>query len=87
MGKEDVAHLYNGMLFDHITEYNKSDFHIDRLVMSMYRIFSCVVGHLGCVHVLAIVNRSVMNIGVYVSFFSYDFLREYAQWWGCCVIW
>ena len=47
MGKEDVAHLYNGMLFDHITEYNKSDFHIDRLVMSMYRIFSCVVGR-GC---------------------------------------
>ena len=37
----------------------------------MYHSFfshSCVVGHLGCFHVLAIVNRSVMNIGVHMSF-------------------
>ena len=28
-------------------EYNQSDFGIDHLVMSMYKIFSCVVGR-GC---------------------------------------
>ena len=35
-------------------------------------------GHLGCFHVLAIVNSAVMNIGVHVIFFfSYGFLRVY----------
>ena len=29
------------------TIYNKSDFCVDHLVMSMYRVFSCVVGR-GC---------------------------------------
>ena len=28
-------------------EYNQSDFGVDHLVMSMYRVFSCVVGR-GC---------------------------------------
>ena len=33
----------------------------------IYSIHSCVDGHLGCFHVLALVN-AVMNIGVHISF-------------------
>ena len=32
-----------------------------------FLIHSCADGHLGCFHVLAIVNSAVMNIGVHVS--------------------
>ena len=32
-----------------------------------FLIHSCADGHLGCFHVLAIINRATMNIGVHVS--------------------
>ena len=37
-------------------------------VYHIFFICSSVEGHLGCFHVLAIVNSSAMNIGVHVSF-------------------
>ena len=44
----------------------------------MYHIFfihSSVKGHLGCFHVLAVVNRAVMNTEVHVSFETMIFSR------------
>ena len=34
----------------------------------IFLIHSSVDGHLGCLHVLAIVNSAVVNVGVHVSF-------------------
>ena len=57
-------------------------------IVCMYRIFilSSIDGHLGCFHVLAIVNSSAMNIGVHV-FLNYGFLWVYAQKWVFWVTW
>ena len=44
-------------------------------------LYSSVVGHLGCLHVLAIINSAAMNIGVHVCFQikGFIFFWKYAQ--------
>ena len=50
-------------------------------------IHSSVDGHLGCFHVLALVNSAAMNIGVHVISLNYSFVQISAQEWDCWMIW
>ena len=51
-----------------------------------FLIHSSADGHLGCFHVLAIINSAAMNTGVHVSLFPSGFLSVYAQQWDCWII-
>ena len=52
----------------------------------IFFIQSSVDGHWGYFHVLAIVNITAVNIGVYVPIWIH-FLQIYAQEWDCRIIW
>ena len=60
---------------------------IDTDIYHIFFIYSSIDRHLGCFHVLAIVNSGAVNIGGACIFLNYSFLWIYAQEWDCWIIW